>query len=81
MALNLRARQLEAAKFGDTVELVCGDERFLARVARTFAAVRPSDIVVIVDSYDQVAIAVSAGSAEEVLGLEPGDEVRLRRLG
>jgi len=80
VALNLRTRQLEAAKFGDTVELVCGDERFLARVARTFAAVRPSDIVVLVDSYGQVAIAVNAGSAEEVLGLEPGDEVRLRRL-
>ena len=80
VALNLRARQLEAAKFGDTVELVCGDERFLARVARTFASVRPSDIVVLVDSYGQVAIAVNAGSAEEVLGLEPGDEVRLRRL-
>ena len=81
VALNLRARQLEAAKFGDTVELVCGGERFLARVALTFAAVRPSDIVVLVDSYGQVAIAVNAGSAEEVLGLEPGDEVRLRRLG
>lgn len=80
VALNLRARQLEAARFGDTVELVCGGERFLARVARTFASVRASDIVVLVDSYGQVAIAVNAGSAEEVLGLEPGDEVRLRRL-
>jgi S-adenosylmethionine hydrolase len=49
-------------------------------VARTFASVRASDIVVLVDSYGQVAIAVNAGSAEEVLGLEPGDEVRLRRL-
>ena len=41
---------------------------------------RASDIVVLVDSYGQVAIAVNAGSADEVLGLEPGDEVRLRRL-
>jgi len=80
VALNLRARQLEAAEFGDTVELVCAGERFLARVARTFASVRASDIVVLVDSYGQVGIAVNAGSAEEVLGLEPGDEVRLRRL-
>ena len=60
---------------------VCGGERFLARVARTFASVRASDIVVLVDSYGQVAIAVNAGSADEVLGLEPGDEVRLRRTG
>ena len=80
VTLNLRARQLDDARFGDTVELLCGGERFLARVARTFASVRPSDIVVLVDSYGQVAIAVNAGSADEVLGLEPGDEVRLRRL-
>jgi S-adenosylmethionine hydrolase len=80
IALNLRAHQLEAAKFGDTVELLCAGERFLARVARTFASVRPSDIVVLVDSYGQVEIAVNAGSAVEVLGLEPGDEVRLRRI-
>jgi S-adenosyl-L-methionine hydrolase (adenosine-forming) len=81
ITLNLRARQLEDAHLGDQVELLCGSERFLARVARTFASVRPSDIVVLVDSYGQAAIAVNAGSAVEVLGLEPGDQVRLRRLG
>jgi S-adenosylmethionine hydrolase len=81
VTLNLRARQLEEAKLGDDVELICGAERFLARVASTFSSVRPSDIVVLVDSYGQAAIAVNAGSAVEVLGLEPGDQVRLRRLG
>ena len=80
VTLNLRARQLDDARLGDQVELLCGDERFLARVARTFSSVRPSDIVVLVDSYGQAAIAVNAGSAVEVLGLEPGDQVRLRRL-
>ena len=80
VTLNLRARQLAEARLGDQVELLCGGERFLARVARTFSSVRPSDIVVLVDSYGQAAIAVNAGSAVEVLGLEPGDEVRLRRL-
>jgi S-adenosylmethionine hydrolase len=80
VTLNLRAAQLDAAKLGDTVELLCGGERFLARIAKTFASVRPSDIVVLVDSYGQAAIAVNAGSAEEVLGIEPGDEVRLRRV-
>jgi hypothetical protein len=81
VTLNLRARQLAEAKLGDDVELLCGGERFLARVASTFSSVRPSDIVVLVDSYGQAAIAVNAGSAVEVLGLAPGDEVRLRRLG
>jgi len=80
VALNLDAERLEAAKLGETVELLTGGERYLARIARTFAAVRASDIVVLVDSYGQVAVAVNAGSAAEVLGIEPGDVVRLRRL-
>ncbi len=80
VALNLRAGRLAAAKLGEDVELLTGGERYLARVARTFASVRPSDIVILIDSYGQVAVAVNAGSAAEVLGLEPGDEIRLRRL-
>lgn len=80
VALNLRAGKLVEARLGDTVEVLLADgERYLARIARTFASVRASDIVVLVDSYGQVAVAVNAGSAAEVLGLEPGDEVRLRR--
>jgi S-adenosylmethionine hydrolase len=81
VALNLRARHLEKARLTDTVELLTGGERYLARVARTFASVRPSDIVVLIDSYGQASVAVNAGSAAEVLGLDAGDEVRLRRLG
>ena len=80
VALNLRAEQLEKAKLGETVELLTGNERYLARVARTFASVRPSDIVIMVDSYGQASVAVNAGSAAEVLGLDAGDEIRLRRL-
>ena len=81
VALNLRAHDLEKAKLTDTVEILTGGERYLARVALTFAAVRPSDIVVLIDSYGQASVAVNAGSAAEVLGLDAGDEVRLRRLG
>ncbi len=81
VALNLRARDLEKARLTETVELLTGDERFLAKVARTFASVRASDIVVLIDSYGQASVAVSNGSAAEVLGLDAGDEIRLRRLG
>ncbi len=81
VALNLRAKQLEAADLGETLELVTGGERYLARVAKTFSAVRPSDIVILVDSYGQVEVAVNAGSASEVLALEVGDEVLLQRVG
>ena len=81
VALNLRARDLEKARLTETVELLTGGERYLARVARTFASVRASDIVVLIDSYGQASVAVNNGSAAEVLGLDAGDEVRLRRLG
>ena len=81
VALNLRSRDLEKARLTETVELLTGGERYLARVARTFASVRASDIVVLIDSYGQASVAVNNGSAAEVLGLDAGDEVRLRRLG
>jgi S-adenosyl-L-methionine hydrolase (adenosine-forming) len=81
VALNLRARDLERARLMDTVELLTNGERYHARVARTFASVRASDIVVLIDSYGQASVAVNNGSAAEVLGLDAGDEVRIRRLG
>jgi S-adenosylmethionine hydrolase len=81
VALNLRARDLEKAGLTDQVELLTGNERYLAHVARTFQSVRRSDIVVLIDSYGQASVAVNNGSAAEVLGLDAGDEVRLRRLG
>jgi S-adenosyl-L-methionine hydrolase (adenosine-forming) len=80
VALTLDADRLAKARLGDPIELVCGGERYLARLARSFIEARPSDIMVLVDSYGQVAVAVNTGSAEEVLGLVPGDVVELRRL-
>lgn len=80
VALGLDRDELAAARFGEVVELLTGGEKYLAQIAQTFSAVRPSDIVVLIDSYGQAAVAVNAGSAREVLGIEPGDEVRLRRL-
>jgi S-adenosylmethionine hydrolase len=80
VALNLDQEELERAKLGERVEIVCGGERYLAGVARTFAAVRPSDILLLIDSYGQAALAVNTGSARDVLSLSPGDMVELRRL-
>jgi hypothetical protein len=80
VALNLNAEQLQAARLGERIELVCGGERYLAQVASAFTAVRRSDIVVLIDSYGQVAVCVNEGSAEDVLTLEVGDMVGLRRL-
>jgi hypothetical protein len=80
VALNLNAAQLEEARLGERLEVVCKDESYVAQVARSFSSVRRSDIVVLVDSYGQVALAVNAGSAEEVLSLALGDLVELRRV-
>lgn len=79
VALNLRADELAAADIGDDLELDCAGERYHARVVSTFGAVRASDILVLVDSYGMVSVAVNGGSAAEVLSLEPGDRVLLRR--
>jgi S-adenosyl-L-methionine hydrolase (adenosine-forming) len=79
VALNLSAAQLEAADLGERLELDCGGERYFTRVVRTFSSVRPSDILVLIDSYGQVALAVNSGSASEVLGVATGDRVHLRR--
>jgi S-adenosylmethionine hydrolase len=80
IALNLDLEELQRAKLGERIELVCAGERYLAQVARTFASVRPSDIVLLIDSYGQAALAVNTGSARDVLSLSPGDMVELRRL-
>ncbi len=79
VALNLSAAELEAAKLGHRLELDCGGERYFTRVVHTFSSVRPSDILVLIDSYGQVALAVNSGSAAEVLGVATGDRVWLRR--
>ena len=80
VALNLSAEQLDLAQIGSRVEVVFGDERYLARGVPTFTGVRRSDIVMLIDSYGQVEIAVSGGSAAEVLGLVPGDKVTILPL-
>ena len=80
VALNLSGAELEAAKLGERLEVECGGERYFTRVVRTFSSVRPSDILVLIDSYGQVALAVNSGSASEVLGVATGDRVHLRRL-
>jgi hypothetical protein len=80
VALNLSAAELEAADLGERLEVDCGGERYFTRVVRTFSSVRPSDILVLIDSYGQVALAVNSGSASEVLSVATGDRVHLRRL-
>jgi S-adenosyl-L-methionine hydrolase (adenosine-forming) len=77
--LNLTREHLEQADVlpGVTVELELALERFYATAARTFADARPGDIILYEDAYRNVAIAISGGSAAEMFGVSPGQEVKI----
>jgi S-adenosylmethionine hydrolase len=77
--LNLTREDLEQADVlpGVTVELELALERFYATAARTFADAGPGDIILYEDAYQNVAIAISGGSAAEMFGVAPGQEVRI----
>jgi S-adenosyl-L-methionine hydrolase (adenosine-forming) len=77
--LNLKRRHLEEAGVlpGVTVELELALDRYYATAARTFADARPGDIILYEDSYGNIAIAISGGSAAALFGSGANDEVRI----
>jgi S-adenosyl-L-methionine hydrolase (adenosine-forming) len=77
--LNLKRRHLEEAGVlpGVTVELELALDRYYAVAARTFADARPGDIILYEDSYGNIAIAISGGSAAELFGAVANQEVRI----
>ncbi|HEY3542100.1 MAG TPA: SAM-dependent chlorinase/fluorinase [Gaiellaceae bacterium] len=78
-ALNLTRDDLERAGIvpGTTVEIDARGNRFFAVAARTFADGRDGDLLLYEDSYRNVAVAVSRGSAAALLGLDEGSELAL----
>jgi S-adenosylmethionine hydrolase len=62
---------------GGQVEILSGTEHFHAKVAQTFADVRPGDILVYEDSYRALSIAINRGDAAATLQLAPDSEVRI----
>jgi S-adenosylmethionine hydrolase len=64
--------------FGGTVELEVDGERFLAVYTRTFADVKPGELLVYEDAYGTLAVAINRGDAAGTLGLAADAEVRLR---
>jgi len=62
---------------GGQVEILSGTEHFHAKVAQTFADVRPGDIIVYQDSYRALSIAINRGDAAATLQLAPNSEVRI----
>jgi S-adenosylmethionine hydrolase len=64
-------------RLGRPLELAVGERRLSAWYAVTFADVQPGEILVYEDAYRTLAVAVNRGSAAELLGLEPDDELRI----
>jgi S-adenosylmethionine hydrolase len=62
---------------GTRVELLCRGERFYAVSARTFADAPHGSLILYEDSYGSIALAVSQGSAAELLRVEEGSEMVL----
>jgi S-adenosylmethionine hydrolase len=79
-ALNLTRDDLERASIvpGTTVEVDARGNKWFAVAARTFADAREGDLILYEDSYRNVAVAVSRGSAAQLLGLAEGSELVLR---
>jgi S-adenosylmethionine hydrolase len=79
MQLNLKRQHLEGAGVlpGVTVELELALDRYYATAARTFADARAGDIILYEDSYGNIAIAISGGSAAALFGAGANEDVRI----
>jgi S-adenosylmethionine hydrolase len=80
MQLNLTRKHLERLGIepGRQVELELSSERYYAVAARTFADARGGEIILYEDAYENIAIAISGGSAAETFSARPGVDVRIR---
>jgi S-adenosylmethionine hydrolase len=79
IALNLTRAHLEDAELapGTRLELTCRGARFYAVAARTFADAPRGALILYEDSYGSLALAVSSGSAAQLLRAEEGTEIVL----
>jgi S-adenosylmethionine hydrolase len=77
--LNLARADVERAGIepGTLVELELELDSYYATAARTFADARAGDIILYEDSYGNIAIAISGGSAADLFGTGAGQEVRI----
>ena len=79
IALNLTRDDVEGIGVvsGTRVELEHAGERYYAVMARTFADARAGDVVLYEDSYRNVSVAISRGSAARMLHASPGQVIRI----
>jgi S-adenosylmethionine hydrolase len=81
--LNVGPDELRAAgaEPGSTIEVRSGDWAKAARWVETYADARPSELVLLVDSYGLVALALDRRPAATEYGLQPGAVVVLAPPG
>ena len=79
VALNLTREHVDVVGIvpGRQVELDLGGERFYAVATRTFADARAGDIMLYEDSYGKMSVAISGGSAAEMLQVRVGQSLRI----
>ena len=79
IALNVTRDDVERIGIvsGTRVELELAGERYYAIMARTFADARPGDVILYEDSYRNMSVAISRGSAARMLHAAPGQTIRI----
>ena len=79
IALNLHRDDVEelGMSSGTRLELELAGERYYAVMARTFADAGPGDVILYEDSYKNIALAISRGSAARMLHASPGQQIRI----
>ncbi len=83
IALNLTREDVEGLGFasGTRVEIELSGEKYYAVMARTFADARAGDVILYEDSYKNMSLAISRGSASRMLHAAPGQEIRITLAG
>ena len=83
MALNLDRDDVEKLGIvsGARVELEIAGERYYAVMARTFADARAGDVILYEDSYKNMSLAITRGSAARMLHASPGQTIRITLAG
>jgi hypothetical protein len=79
IALNLDRDDVDALGIvsGTRIELDLAGERYYAVMARTFADARAGDVILYEDSYKNMSLAISRGSAARMLHASPGQDIRI----
>jgi S-adenosylmethionine hydrolase len=79
IAVNLTQEDVQRVGIvpGTRVELDLAGQLYYAVAARTFADVRPGDIVLYEDSYRNMSVAITRGNAAAMLHARPGDALTI----